>query len=102
MNPFVDADLEKLLTYLGIISKNVCNLLTSREGGWQVVSCFLECDDDIFFGIKKAHPAGFEPTAYRLGVFVRRVHWRSSEVVKALWCKDGGRFTVRLSLHFSI
>ncbi len=33
MNPFVDADLEKLLTHLGKISKNVCNLLTSREGG---------------------------------------------------------------------
>ena len=33
MNPFVDANLEKLLTHLGKISKNVCNLLTSREGG---------------------------------------------------------------------
>jgi len=49
-----------------------------------------------------AHPAGFEPTACRLGVFVGRVPWRSSEIVKALWCKDGGRFTVRLSLHFPI
>jgi len=47
-----------------------------------------------------AHPAGFEPTACRLGVFVGRVPWRSSEIVKALWNKDGGRFTVRLSLHF--
>ena len=48
-----------------------------------------------------AHPAGFEPTACRLGVFVGRVPWRSPEIVKALWIKDGGRFTVRLSLHFS-
>jgi hypothetical protein len=28
-----------------------------------------------------AHPAGFEPTACRLGVFVGRVPWRSSEIV---------------------
>ena len=33
MNPFFDVDLEKLLTLLGKISKNVCNLLTSQEGG---------------------------------------------------------------------
>ena len=33
MNPFVDDDLENLLTHPGKISKNVCNLLTSREGG---------------------------------------------------------------------
>ena len=50
---------------------------------------------------KMVIPAGFEPTACRLGVFVGRVPWRSSEIVKALWNKDGGRFTVRLSLHFS-
>ena len=60
MNPFVDVELENLLTHPGKISKNVCNLLTSREGDWQVVSCFLRRDDDVFFGIKNAHPAGFD------------------------------------------
>lgn len=33
-------------------------------------------------------------------VFVARESWSSSETVKALWSKDGGRFTVRLSSHF--
>jgi len=33
MNPFVDDDLEKLLTRPVEIPKNVCNLLTSQDDG---------------------------------------------------------------------
>ena len=33
MNPFVDDGLENLLTYLGKILQNDCNLLTSHDSG---------------------------------------------------------------------